>query len=74
MNDKSGRRSKTSFLLNAKKLSNFDAVGFVLDLGLLLLANGDKVLGHVAHVHHAGSVLKNIVLLFLNTRENLLIH
>ena len=26
------------------------------------LADGNKVLGHVAHVHHAGSVLEHIVL------------
>ena len=37
-------------------------VAFVFDLGLLLLANWHKILGHVAHVHHAGSVLEHIVL------------
>ena len=34
--------------------------GVVLDLGLLLLAHGHEVLGHVAHVHHAGSVLEHL--------------
>ena len=34
----------------------------LLDLSLLLFADWDKVLGHVAHVHHARSVLEHIVL------------
>ena len=37
--------------VDAEELSNLLAVGGVLDLGLLLLADRDKVLGHVAHVH-----------------------
>ena len=32
---------------------------------LLLLAHGDEVLGHVAHVHHARRVLVDVVLLLL---------
>merc|ERR1719330_292617 len=42
--------------VNSKKLSNLVCVDVILDLSLLLFAHGDKVLGHVAHVHHAGSV------------------
>ena len=34
----------------------------LLDLSLLLFADRDEVLGHVAHVHHARSVLEHIVL------------
>merc|ERR1719412_759281 len=49
--------------------SNLDSVGIVLDLGLLLLAHGHEVLGHVAHVHHAGGVLVHIVLLILGEAE-----
>ena len=41
-----------------KFLGFFD---LVLDLSLLLLADRHKVLGHVAHVHHAGGVLEHIV-------------
>ena len=41
-----------------KFLGFFD---LVLDLSLLLLADGHKVLGHVAHVHHAGGVLEHVV-------------
>ena len=33
----------------------------VLDLSLLLLADRHEVLGHVAHVHHAGGVLEHVV-------------
>ena len=33
----------------------------VLDLSLLLLADRHKVLGHVAHVHHASGVLEHVV-------------
>merc|ERR1719356_1970859 len=48
--------------VDAKELSNLLSVGGVLDLGLLLLAHWHKVLGHVAHVHHASGVLEHIVL------------
>ena len=48
--------------VNAEELGNLLAIGGILDLSLLFLANGNKVLGHVAHVHHASSVLKHIVL------------
>ena len=41
-----------------KFLGFFD---LVLDLSLLLLADRHKVLGHVAHVHHAGGVLEHVV-------------
>merc|ERR1719150_1182028 len=51
--------------VNAKESGNLLSIGIVLNLGLLLLANGDKVLGHVAHVHHAGGVPVHIVLLLL---------
>merc|ERR1712079_194806 len=51
--------------VNAKESGNLLSIGIVLDLGLLLLANGAKVLGRVAHVHHAGSVPVHIVLLLL---------
>ena len=37
--------------IDAEELGNLLAIGGVLDLGLLLLADRDKVLGHVAHVH-----------------------
>merc|ERR1712015_147358 len=50
------------FLVDGKQVGNLLGVGLVLDLGLLLLANWDKVLGHVAHVHHAGGVLEHVVL------------
>ena len=53
------------FLVDGQQVGNLLSVGLVLDLGLLLLANWDKVLGHVAHVHHAGGVLENVVLLLL---------
>merc|ERR1712073_284192 len=51
--------------VNTKKLGDLLGVGVVLDLSLLLLTHGDKVLGHVAHVHHAGGVPVHIVLLLL---------
>merc|ERR1719210_1913819 len=51
--------------VNTKKFGNLLGVGVILDLSLLLLAHWDKVLGHVAHVHHAGSVPVHIVLLLL---------
>merc|ERR1719210_2405328 len=56
--------------VNAKKLGDLLGVGVILDLGLLLLAHGDKVLGHVAHVHHAGGVLEHVVLLLLGEAES----
>merc|ERR1719412_306673 len=55
--------------INAGQLGDLVGVGVVLDLGLLFLAHGDKVLGHVAHVHHAGGVLVHIVLLILGEAE-----
>merc|ERR1719295_395249 len=48
--------------VDAQELGNLLAVGGVLDLGLLLLADWHKVLGHVAHVHHASGVAEHIVL------------
>merc|ERR1719430_2311041 len=48
--------------IDAKELGNLLRVGRVLDLSLLLLAHWHKVLGHVAHVHHAGGVLEHVVL------------
>merc|ERR1719210_3264236 len=57
--------------VNAKKLGNLLGVGVILDLGLLLLTHGDKVLGHVAHVHHAGGVLEHVVLLLLGEAESI---
>merc|ERR1712073_87014 len=56
--------------VNTKKLGDLLGVGVILDLGLLLLAHGDKVLGHVAHVHHAGGVPVHIVLLLLGEAES----
>ena len=58
------------------------AVCLILDLSLLLLAHRHKVLGHVAHVHHARSVpgrvgkvkRKNIGFLNSITHSNLLEH
>merc|ERR1719330_1553354 len=55
--------------VNSKKLSNLVGVDVILDLCLLLFAHGDKVLGHVAHVHHAGSVLVHVELLLLSEAE-----
>merc|ERR1712012_791929 len=51
--------------VDTKELGNLLSIGVVLDLSLLLLTNRDKVLGHVAHVHHASSVLVHIILLLL---------
>merc|ERR1719454_1634066 len=48
--------------VNAKQFSNLLRVGRILDLSLLLLAHWHKVLGHVAHVHHAGGVLEHVIL------------
>merc|ERR1719341_1817037 len=55
--------------VNAQEGSNLCGVDIILDLSLLLLTNGDKVLGHVAHVHHAGSVPVHIILLLLAEAE-----
>ena len=46
--------------VNSKEGGNLLGIALVLDLGLLLLADRDKVLGHVAHVHHTGSVLEHL--------------
>merc|ERR1719410_1762185 len=51
--------------VNAKESSNLLGIGIILDLSLLFLANGDKVLSHVAHMHHAGGVPVHIILLLL---------
>merc|ERR1711884_355005 len=56
--------------VDTSKLRNLLGVGLVLDLSLLLLAHGDKVLGHVAHVHHAGGVPVHIVLLLGGEAES----
>merc|ERR1719189_2917254 len=56
--------------VNAEELGNFLAIGGILDLSLLFLADGNKVLGHVAHVHHAGSVLEHIVLHLCGEAKN----
>ena len=42
--------------VDAEELGDLLAISRVLDLGLLLLADWHKVLGHVAHVHHASGV------------------
>merc|ERR1712045_366639 len=49
--------------VNTGQGSDLLGIGLILDLSLLLLTDGDKVLGHVAHVHHGGGVLVHIVLL-----------
>ena len=41
-----------------------------LDVSLGLLANTNKGLGHLSHVHHAGSVLGNYRICFRNIRKN----
>merc|ERR1719193_454673 len=56
--------------VNAKQLCNLLGVGGILHLSLLLLAHGHKVLGHVAHVHHAGSVLEHVILHGLVEAQN----
>ena len=56
--------------INSEQLRNLVRVGFIFDFGLLLLANRHKVLGHVAHVHHAGGVLKHIILHLLREAKN----
>ena len=48
--------------VNSEQLCNLVSVCFVLNLGLFFFANRDKILGHVAHVHHAGSVLEHVIL------------
>ena len=47
--------------VDTSQLSDLHRVAVILHLGLLLLTHGDKVLGHVAHVHHAGGVLEHVV-------------
>merc|ERR1711971_1025009 len=49
--------------VNTGQGSDLLGIGLILDLSLLLLTDGDKVLGHVAHVHHGGGVLVHTVLL-----------
>ena len=56
--------------VNSEQLCNLVSVCFVLNLGLFFFANRDKILGHVAHVHHAGSVLEHIVLHCLGEAKN----
>merc|ERR1712226_728508 len=56
--------------VNAEELSNLEGIGLVLDLGLLLLADGHEVLGHVAHVHHHRCVLEHVILLFTGESED----
>ena len=48
--------------VDAKELGHLLAICRVLNLSLLFLADGNEVLGHVAHVHHASGVLENFVL------------
>merc|ERR1719400_2346188 len=56
--------------VNSEELCHLLGIALVLDLGLLLLADRDKVLGHVTHVHHAGGVLEHIVLhLFAEAKD-----
>merc|ERR1712045_101597 len=55
--------------VNSEELGNLCGVGIILDLSLLLLTNGNKVLGHVAHVHHGGGTLVHIELLLLSEAE-----
>merc|ERR1719431_877492 len=57
--------------VNAGQGSDLLGIALVLDLSLLLLTDGDKVLGHVAHVHHGGSVLVHVVLLILGEAKSL---
>ena len=38
---------------------------------MFILANWNKVLGHVAHVHHAGGVLEHIVLHVAGEAKNI---
>ena len=56
--------------IDAKELGNLLSVSRVLDLGLFFLANGNKVLAHVTHVHHASSVLEHLVLHLLGEAKN----
>ena len=56
--------------VNTGQLSHLHCVAVILHLSLLLLSNRDKVLGHVAHVHHAGGVLEHLVLLIMRETEN----
>merc|ERR1719330_1761148 len=57
--------------VNAGQGSDLLGIALVLDLSLLLFTDGDKVLGHVAHVHHGGSVLVHVVLLILSEAKSL---
>merc|ERR1712012_696277 len=57
--------------VNTQELSNLLRVGVVLDLSLLLLTHGDKVPGHVAHVHHGSGTLEHVVLLFLSEAKSI---
>ena len=48
------------FLVNGQEIGNLLRIRLILDLSLFFLADRDKVLGHVAHVHHTGSVLEHL--------------
>merc|ERR1711971_362230 len=56
--------------VNTGQGSDLLGIGLILDLSLLLVTDGDKVLGHVAHVHHGGGVLVHIVLLICGEAES----
>merc|ERR1711934_647189 len=56
--------------IDAEELGNLLAIGGVLDLSLLFLADGNEVLGHVAHVHHASGVLEHFVLHLVGEAKN----
>merc|ERR1719209_958560 len=56
--------------IDAEELGNLLAIGRVLDLSLLFLADGNEVLGHVAHVHHASGVLEHFVLHLVGEAKN----
>merc|ERR1719385_253679 len=57
--------------VNASKSGNLLGINIILDFSLLFLANWDKVLGHVTHVHHASSVLEHIILLSLSETKDI---
>jgi len=48
--------------INSKELGNFLTIDVIFDLSLFLLADGNKILGEVTHVHHGSSVLEHIIL------------
>ena len=48
-------------LTDPQQCSNLFGIVLVLDLCLLLFPHRNKILGHVAHVHHASSVLEHLV-------------